>query len=93
MSPWRANPNGRYWFVGSDLAVYAEVDMYDTTDNDRSQVGNYFSTRTEAVKTANWICAGIQYIRGGHMETLIEQLIEARHTAEKVAEWRSRPMN
>lgn len=84
MTPWRADSHGHYWFVGSDLKVYPEVDAQDTIDNSRYEAGNYFSTRTEAVKTAKWIYAGMQYIRGGHMEACIERLIEARRIAEKV---------
>lgn len=85
---WRADLHGRYWFVGTDLAVYAEVDMRDETDEGRYETGNYFSTRTEAVRTAKWIYAGIQYIRGGHMDACIARLIEARHITEKVTAWR-----
>ena len=85
---WRADLHGHYWFVGTDLAVYPEVDAHDAVDDSRHQAGNYFSTRTEAVKTARWIHAGIRYIRGDHMEATIERLIEARRIAEKVGSLR-----
>ena len=85
MTPWRTDPNGQYWFVGTDLTVYPEVDARDAIDNGRYEAGNYFATRTQAVKVATWIYAGMQYIRGSHMETAIARLIEARRTVEHVA--------
>lgn len=84
MISWRADKSGRYWFVGTDLQAYPEIDAYGEIDEGRYKAGNYFSTRAEAVKTALWIYAGIQYIRGGHMDAALERWIDARHLAEKV---------
>lgn len=91
MTTWRANLHGPYWFVGSDLKVYREIDTRDEIDTSRFEAGNYFSTRTEATKTARWIYAGIGYIRGGRMDAAIERWLEAKRIAEKVVLLRREP--
>lgn len=88
---WRADLHDHYWFVGSDLKVYPEVDAHDTVDDSRYEAGNYFFTRTEAVKAAGWIHAGMGYMRGDHMDGTIERLIEARRIVEKVGTVRREP--
>lgn len=91
MISWRADKNGRYWFIGTDITAYPESDAYDEIDERRYEAGNYFSTRTEAVKTAQWMYAGIAYIRGSHMEAALERLLEARRLTEKVDSLRREP--
>lgn len=84
MTPWRADLHSQYWFVGSDLNIYPEVDTRDEIDNNRYEAGNYFSTRTEAIRAAHWIRAGLQCMRGETMDKTIERLIEARSVFERV---------
>lgn len=87
----RADVHGQYWFIGSDLKIHPEIDTHDEVDNSRFEAGNYFSTRTEAAKTARWIYAGIEYIRGGRMDVAIERWLEARRIVENVGALRRKP--
>lgn len=45
---WRASKQGSYWFVGSYGDVLEGMDEYDTMDNGRWVIGNYFPTREAA---------------------------------------------
>lgn len=79
---WRADPGGQYWFVGSDLRVYPEVEAHDALDDGRHEAANYFASRTEALATASCLRTVIQYIRDGSMDEAIGRMIDARNVLE-----------
>jgi len=71
-----------YWFVDTTLRVAQEPpvqEQYDAVDEARKEAGNYFLTRTEAVKSARALRAALRYIHGqGSLDAVIENVTNAR---------------
>lgn len=47
---WRANKNSKYYFFGSRMEILSNFELYDTIDNERYKLGNYFESLEEAEK-------------------------------------------
>ena len=54
---WRAECGGGYYRLGESLSVMEEVEDDGAVDENLHAIGNYFKTREEAQKAANWLKA------------------------------------
>ena len=58
---WRAYKGDLYWYVSSyseaSDATCSCMELYDSTDDYRYSIGNYFKTEAEAKKAAEWLKA------------------------------------
>lgn len=54
---WRAGGDERYWCVQSDGEVVETCDIWAGIDDEHYELGNYFKTKEEAQKAAEWLKA------------------------------------
>lgn len=54
---WRADRHDWYWYVGACGAVSDDPDSGVSIDDMRYELGNYFKTKEEAQKAAEWLKA------------------------------------
>lgn len=50
---WIADNRNEYYFLGSHMDILSNFEYYDTIDNERYNLGNYFKTKEEAEKVVN----------------------------------------
>ena len=58
---WRAEPHGVYWIVGSDGNADRSMDIECAIDNNRYTLGNYFRTREDAERAAEYVKAAYEH--------------------------------
>lgn len=54
---WRAKRNDSYYWLAEDLGVVEETEDGGAVDERLHAIGNYFKTKEEAEKSANWLKA------------------------------------
>ena len=63
---WRANQNGRYYFIKSSGMITSEIDLHTAADFGRYKLGNYFKTELEAVTALKKIKETFNNIHNGN---------------------------
>jgi len=61
---WRAHPGDLYHFLRDDYMVIHVGDQFNSEDNSRWRVGNYFQTEEEAVQASEAIQECLAVLRG-----------------------------